>query len=99
MKRTILTLSLTLILTSCYTSHFTVGNVSKQDKTEVYDRKKQIWIFWGLINLSDGQCNTPDSCAYIITTKTKFIDGIATGLTAGVFSMRSVKVETLKNEE
>jgi hypothetical protein len=87
--------AMSMTLTSCYTSHFTVGDGPIKDKgaQKTYDKAKQMWLFWGLISINEGQTATPSDGNYMIKTKTKFIDGIVTGLTAGIFTMRTVKVK------
>ncbi len=97
-KALIALVSISLLFSSCYTAHFTVGDGPIKDKgpQKTYDKSKQMWLFWGLVNINDGQTATPSNGNYMIKTKTKFVDGLLTGITAGIFTMKTVKTKVKK---
>lgn len=101
MKKILFAALLLTSLTSCYNAQFTVGDGtgSKSNKTETYDKSKQMWLFWGLVNINEGQASTPTDGNYVIKTKTNFGDGLLTALTAGIFTMKTVKIEVKKEEK
>lgn len=94
-------LALSLLFSSCYTAHFTVGDGPIKDRgaQKTYDKAKQMWLFWGIVNINDGQTATPSDGNYMIKTKTKFIDGLITVLTGGIFTMKSVKTKVKKTKD
>lgn len=89
---------LSIFLSSCYVSHFTVGDgpVKERGKQQTYDKAKQMWLFWGLFKINDGQTATPSHGNYMIKTKFSFVDVLISALTAGIFSMKTVKVKVKK---
>lgn len=90
--------SILFLFSSCYTTHFTVGDgpIKDQGKQETYDKAKQMWLLWGLFVINDGNPNTPSDNNYMIKTKFTFGDILITSLTGGVFTIKSVKVKVKK---
>jgi hypothetical protein len=89
-------------LQSCMTTKTPVGNyLSTQGKEQTYDKGKQFWVFWGLVPLGRKHVSTPADGNCQVTTKFKFTDLLINGLTGGIISSYSIKVETkvdTKNE-
>lgn len=93
-------LAVSFLLSSCYTAHFTVGDGPVKDKgaQTTYDKGKQMWLFWGLININEGQTATPSNGNYMIKTKTTFVDAVITVITGGIFTMKTVKTKVKKDK-
>lgn len=76
------------IMTSCYTTQVTVGDVSQSAKTEKYSKSKQFYLFWGIVPLGKNDPSTP-SDDYIVESKFKFGDFLISGLTGGIVGART----------
>ena len=87
-----------LSLNSCYVNRTTVGNgpIGKGESVR-YSHKKQLYLFWGLVAINQSQPQLPVECGYQIKSSFNAIDAIVSGLTGGIFSMRSVKVLVFKD--
>lgn len=83
---------------SCYVNRTTVGDgpVGKMGPKEQYSKTKQVYLFWGIIAVGQGQPATPTSPNYQIKTSFNFWDGVISSLTGGIVSTRSVKVYVKK---
>jgi len=88
-----------LSLNSCYVNRTTVGNgpIGKNDESVKYSKKKQMYLFWGLVAINQSQPALPVECGYQIKSSFNVIDAIISTLTGGIFSMRTVKVEVFKD--
>lgn len=85
---------------SCLVHRHTVGDgpVGDAPRTEVYARAKQLYLFWGLVPLGHTQCATPKDGDYQIKTSHNIADAIITGITGGIVSIRTVKVNVYKEK-
>ncbi|TAE55388.1 MAG: hypothetical protein EAZ89_05665 [Bacteroidetes bacterium] len=83
-----------LLFPSCMVNLHTVGNgpVGKQQTTEVYDRKKQVYLFWGLMPMNEASPRVPSHGDYQLKSSITILDGLAFSITGGLFSMRTVEV-------
>jgi len=88
-----------LSLNSCFINRQPVGYIQtgKGIETVKYTKKKQMYVLWGLMALKHPEVKTPTECGYIVKTSFNGIDAIVTILTGGIFSMRTVKIEVLKD--
>src|SRR5581483_8665397 len=84
---------LMLSLNSCYVNRTTIGDgpVGKSEAAK-YGKAKQMYLFWGLVPLGFSQPAAPMECGYQIKTSFNFFDMLVSGLTGGIFGMRTVKV-------
>jgi len=80
-----------LLLTSCYTTQLTVGDVSDKTKTEQYSKGKQFYLFWGVVPVGKNEPKTP-SDDYIVESKFKFIDLLISYGTGGIVGARTSTV-------
>ena len=97
MKKVIQTIILgftVLSLNSCYVNRTTVGEgpVGKGSPTVRYSHAKQLYLFWGAVSLGQSQPVLPQDCGYQVKSSFNFIDMLVTGLTGGIFGMRTVKI-------
>jgi len=63
-----------------------------------YDKGKQIWLFWGLIPIGRTDVSTPTSGDCEIITKFKLSDVLISGLTGGIVTSYSIKVNSKKQD-
>jgi hypothetical protein len=71
-----------------------VGNYLETTGNEyTYDKGKQFWVFWGLVPIGRTHINTPSDGSCQVVTKFKFTDVLISGLTAGIVTSYSIKVE------
>ena len=81
-------------VSSCMTTQTPVGEyLSIQGDSYTYDKGKQFWLFWGVIRLGRTHVNTPSDGNCMVITKKKFGDVLITGLTGGIVTTHSIKVE------
>lgn len=79
--------------TSCMTTRTSVGNyTTQQGQVYQYSKGKQCYLFWGLLPLGHTSVATPAEGDCQVRTKTSFVDGLVTTITAGIFSMQSIRV-------
>ena len=83
-----------MLFTSCMVNRHTIGDgpVGKKGQSERYSKSKQPYLFWGLIAMGNSNPNAPGHGNYQIKSSFNFWDSIATSLTAGIFSMRTVRI-------
>ena len=82
-----------LALPSCMTTRTPVGNyASAPGEPTVYSKGKQCYLFWGLLPLGRKNVEVPASKNCEVRTRVNFWDGLATTVTAGIFSMQSIRV-------
>lgn len=100
MKKVIYTIAVTALLTSCMTTRTPVGNyVETEGKEYTYAKGKQFWILWGIFPIGRTQVNTPSDGNCQVVTKRNFSDFLISGLTGGIVSSYSIKVEVKKLPE
>jgi hypothetical protein len=85
-------------MTSCYVTRTTVGTgpSGKDANVTQYSSAKQLYLLAGLIALNNADPNKPTDGNYQVITKQSFVDGLVTGITCDIFSMRTIKVVTKK---
>lgn len=94
MKKTITILAVITLLTSCMMTKTPVGAYLETPGKEVtFDKGKQFWLFWGLMPIGRTHVNTPSNGNCQVTTKIKLTDFIISGLTGGIVTSTSIKVE------
>ncbi len=101
MKKVIFILVTALLLPACMSNRINIGNYHETKKTEktktyTYDKVKQCYLFWGLVPLGRPQPEMPASGNFQVRTYYNFWDALVSGLTGGIFSMRTVKIKALK---
>jgi hypothetical protein len=100
MKKVIYTIAFTALLTSCMTTRTPVGNyVETEGKEYTYAKGKQFWVLWGIFPIGRTQVNTPSDGNCQVVTKYKFSDILISGLTGGIVTSYSIKVEVKKLPE
>jgi len=89
-------LTLCLVLSSCGTQKFSIGETSGQ--TISTDKRKMVHLFWGFIPIGKKQTfpAVENAKGYTITTKYNVVDFIVSYFTGGIVGMKSVKFEALK---
>ena len=94
MKKTITILAVITLLTSCMMTKTPVGAYLETPGKEVTcDKGKQFWLVWGLMPIGRTHVNTPSNGNCQVTTKIKLTDFIISGLTGGIVTSTSIKVE------
>lgn len=83
---------LTAIMTSCYTTQVTVGDISSNARTARYSKSKQFYVFWGVVPLGKNEPKAPANTAYIVESKFKFGDFLLSRLTGGIVGSRTSMV-------
>jgi hypothetical protein len=82
---------------SCMTTKTQVCQFNERQGNEyVFDKGKQVWLFWGLIPLGRTNVSTPTDGACEVITKFRFTDVLICGLTAGIVTTHSIKVKAKK---
>ena len=96
----LLILGASLCLNSCMTHRHTVGDgpVGKIGRIDTYSTTKQMYLFWGLMPLGHSQGAIPTHGNYQIKTSHNIVDAFLTGITGGIFSVRTVKVYVKKGD-
>ena len=103
MKTIYLSLAPLLILlftTSCLTHRHTVGKgpIGSKGGTQVHDKVKQGFVFWGLIPVNNSRTSEPEHGNYQIKTCFNFEDALISIVTCGVVSYRTIKVLEYKQD-
>jgi hypothetical protein len=94
MKRIILAIAVISSLSSCMTTQTPVGAYMETPGKEVtFDKGKQFWLFWGIVPLGRTHVSTPTNGNCQVTTKIRLTDFIISGLTGGIVTSTSIKVE------
>jgi hypothetical protein len=94
MKKLLLIIILLGGFTSCMMTKTPVGAyLETQGKEVTFDKGKQFWLFWGIVPVGRTHVNTPSNGNCQVTTKIRFTDFIISGLTGGVVTCTSIKVE------
>jgi hypothetical protein len=89
-----------ILMTSCMTTKTPVGEYLSQTGTEyTYDKGKQFWVFWGLVPIGRTHVNTPSDGNCEVVSKFKFTDVLISGLTGGILTSYSIKVNAKKGQE
>jgi hypothetical protein len=86
-------------MSSCMTTKTSVGSFNEEEGKEyVYDRGKQMWLFWGLLPIGRTDLSTPSDGTCEIVTKFKFTDVLISSLTGGLVTSYSIKVKDKKQD-
>jgi len=82
-----------ICLNSCMTTRTPIQEY-KESKGQVYkySKAKQCYLFWGLIPLGRQTAATPMNQPCEVRTSFRFIDAFVSTITAGIFSMQTIKV-------
>jgi hypothetical protein len=100
MKKLFLSVALLVAVTSCMTTKTPVGKFSQTEgKTKTYSKAKQIYILWGMFPLGRASAATPEDGNCQVVTRYNIGDFLITGLTGGIVSTYSIKVEVKKPKE
>ncbi len=95
MKRTILNLlvviSLSLVMTSCYTLTYNVGN-GAQTGVEITERNHYFVLGLASVKTSNPIQMAGNAKDYTVTTEITFIDGLIAALTAGIYTPTTTKI-------
>ncbi len=83
-----------VLLQSCLATKTPVGEfLGQEGKTTTYDKGKQFWLFWGIMPIGKTHVNTPEHGNCQVVTKFRFSDVLISGLTGGLVTSYSIKVE------
>lgn len=88
MKWTLLIVVLMVVTNSCYTSRVLNGNVIPVEPLMEVNAKKNHFLFWGLIPLSNPQRAADyigDKKNYVVETSWTFVDCLINALTGGIY--------------
>jgi hypothetical protein len=87
------------LLTSCMTTKTSVGAYKEtQGTVYTYAKGKQIWLFWGIFPLGRTNVNTPGDGNCEVVTRRNFVDILISGLTGGIVTSHTIKVNTKKQQ-
>jgi len=94
----ILLFTASLVLSSCMTTKTTIGAFTEdQGREYIYDKGKQLWIFWGLMPIGRTDVSTPADGDCEVITHFTLTDALITGLTGGIVTSYSIKVKAKKD--
>jgi hypothetical protein len=95
----LVSIMLTSSLTSCLTTKTDVGAYREiQGEEYKYAKGKQVWLFWGIIPLGRTKVNTPTDGNCQVVTRFNFADVLISGLTGGIVTTYTVKVNAKKKQ-
>jgi len=95
MKKSIILLLLGVLtlMPSCLVTRTGVQTYNEVQGTPyLYAKGRQCYLFWGLLPLGWTSVATPADQPCQVRTRTGFVDGLVTTLTAGIFTMQQVRV-------
>lgn len=86
---------------SCFSTRTSIGDyriATKADNANAYTyaKAKQCYLFWGLIPLGHASVAVPRDGHCEVRTSFGFVDFLVSALTAGIFSMQTIKVKAPK---
>jgi hypothetical protein len=94
MKKFVFIIILLSGFTSCMMTKTPVGAyLETQGKEVTFDKGKQFWLFWGIVPVGRTHVTTPSNGNCQVTTKIRLTDFIISGLTGGIVTSTSIKVE------
>jgi hypothetical protein len=92
----VLSISITSF-TSCMTTKTNVGTYKEEPGLQyTYAKGKQVWLFWGIVPLGRTNVNTPGDGDCQVVTRLNIIDFLVSGLTAGIVTTQTIKVNAKK---
>ena len=91
LKTSILIFGISLLLTSCYTYTYTVGN---GPQTGIKVTQKNHYLVYGLVPVSTSNPTTMAGTSndYEVTIQHSFIDGLINAITMGIYSTTTTTV-------
>ncbi len=88
---------ISLSLNSCMMTKTSVGEYKQQTGEEyTYAKGKQLWLFWGIMPLGRTSVATPPDGNCEVVTKLKFGDFLISGITVGILTSQTIKVNAKK---
>lgn len=79
-----------LLMTSCYSSSVSVGDVSANETGIKVATKSNPHFLYGLVSSNKSKCNAKDyvgdATAYRIVRKQTFVDGLLSSITFGIYT-------------
>jgi hypothetical protein len=92
-------LGMVVFLSSCMTTKTSVGMYKETEGNEyTYAKGKQFWLFWGAMPLGRTNVNTPKDGNCEIVTRHNLGDVLISGLTGGIITSYSIKVNAKKKD-
>ena len=84
-------------MSSCMTTKTNVGEFREMEGKEyVYEKWKQLWLFWGLVPIGRTDASTPRSGDCAVVTKLKLSDFLISGITGGIVTSYTITVKAKK---
>lgn len=100
MKKIIFLALLVASMTSCMSTKTTVGTFKEETGNEyVYDKGKQVYLFWGIMPIGRTNVSTPVDGSCEVITKIRLIDLALSACTGGIITIQSVKVKDKRAEK
>ena len=97
MKKLLLLSVIILSFTSCMMTKTPVGKYTETPGQEyTYSKGKQFWLFWGAIPVGRTSLSTPTDGVCQVVTKYRIGDILISGLTGGIVTSYSIKIEAKK---
>ena len=85
-------------LSSCMVTKTSVGNYNEnKGQAYAYSKDCQGYLFWGLLPVGKCKVETPTDQACQVRTRTTFVDGLISTITAGIYSRQTVQVMVKKD--
>lgn len=90
-----------MLLPSCYATRTWVGDYREEKKIEKmgtykYSKSKQAYLFWVFLPIGHTRVTTPADGNCEIRTRHGFFDSFVTLITGGIFSVQTIKVNALR---
>lgn len=93
------TIAFSFMFTSCMTTKTSVGAFKETQGNEyTYAKGKQFWLFWGIVPLGRTNVNTPGDGNCEVITRFNISDALISGLTGGLVTSYSIKVNAKKKQ-
>jgi hypothetical protein len=93
----LLALICVLSMTSCLTTKTNVGNYRESTGHKyTYSKSKQYWLFWGIMPVGRTHTSTPTNGSCQVITRFNIVDLIISGVTGGIVTSETIKVEAKK---
>lgn len=100
MKKIFLLALLVATMASCMSTKTTVGSFKEETGNEyVYDKAKQVYLFWGIMPIGRTNVSTPADGSCEVITKINILDFAITTCTGGIITMQSIKIKDKRAEK
>ena len=87
-------------LSSCMMTKTNVGAYREtQGNDYTYAKGKQLWLFWGLLPMGRTSVSTPGDGNCQVVTKRNLGDVLISGLTAGIVTSYTIKVNAKRKQQ